>query len=153
MFVVAASPKGSALTIDASTAHLGEDPPGLLHPSGTVQLLILADGSPSRDRSLGRYPICFGSSVRTRSYHSRHNGMRTYVTNRFIAKMKQRVANMSVLPRTVAALPNTKKEPDLGLLSASAIALGGQGSSKIEKDQLLRTPHTSPERSGDPLPK
>lgn len=76
--------------------------------------------------------------------------MRTYITNRFITKMKQRVENMSVLLRTMAALPNTK-EPDLGLLFASAIALSGQGTSKTEKDQLFRKPHTSRERNADPL--
>lgn len=68
-FFVVASPKGSTPTIDPSTAHVGEGPPGFLHPSETVQLLILEEGFPSRDRSIGCHPICFGSIVRTCTYH------------------------------------------------------------------------------------
>ena len=42
----------------------------------------------------------------------------------------------SVLMRTVMGLPDSQdSEPDLGLMAASAIALGGQGSMEEKKDR------------------
>lgn len=73
------------------------------------------------------------------------NDVRTYVPGRFITKMKQRVEDTTVdlltsVPlHTLSALPITEdEEPDLSLISASAIALGGQGSPE-DKTRQART--------------
>ena len=78
------------------------------------------------------------------------NGIRIYAPDRFVARTQQRASDMSldlltsVLLGAVAALPSTaEEEPDLGLTSVSAIALGGQESPAENTNQarraLLRT--------------
>lgn len=73
------------------------------------------------------------------------NRVRAYVPNSFITRMKRRVTCMSLdllmsaLLRTVVALPNTEEaELELGLLSASVIALSGHGSSEEKTENAHR---------------
>ena len=69
------------------------------------------------------------------------NGVQSYVPGRFVTRTGQRVPEMPldtltfVLMRMVMSLPSFQEEKDLGLMTASAIALGGQGSMEEKKDR------------------
>lgn len=111
-----------------------------------MYILLLADRSLLEINISGATPFALSQAVEHAATTHDENVTRTYVTNRFIIKMKQMVTDMvldllmSVLLRTVLALLNTEEEPGLSLLPLSSIALGGQDSSekKTKKQELFQ---------------